>query len=133
LKKKKLKEKLIKIIKDGEKIKTERAKYIENTGQINKIDTTKIVEELKRKLKIKEIDKGSNFKGCLEIPIPPFKNYAYLYEEDEITEFSITESIKNRIEDELTGNIKDICNLTIIQDDKDLVLKIQLTGERNEA
>jgi predicted transglutaminase-like protease len=130
LKKKKLKLDLIRIIKDMEGIKTKRAKYTESIGQINKIDTTKIVDELKRKLEIKEIDKGPNFKDYLEITIPL---YAYLYEEDDITEFSIIESIKNRIEDELTGKIKEIYNLTINQKDKDLVLKIQLTGERNEA
>ena len=127
------KTKFYKIIKDGESLKTKPTEYTERTGQINKINTTKIVEELKKKLKIKEVDKSSDLRINPLKPITiSLKNYAYL-EEDEITEFSVIESIKNKIEDELVGDFKEIFDLTLDQKDKDLVLKIQLVGERNEA
>lgn len=133
-KKKKLKVDFISILKNKRVAKTGWVQYTRSERPIRNIDTNKIVKELKRTLKIKEINKGSKkFKYPLEITVPPLRNYAYYYGEDEITNFSIITAIKNKIEDELVGDFREILDLTIGQKDRDLVLKIQLVSERNEA
>ena len=49
-----------------------------------------------------------------------------LLSNDELTKYSLIELIRNRIEDELAGNIELIDNLGIEQRDNDLILRLWL-------
>lgn len=124
-KKKKLTVELVRITKNKEGIKTDwiKQKYQftdENQNQF-KLDLKKISDELIKALGI--IANNTNTKNCLEIDIP-LKNCVALFEEDEIATFSLIEALKNKVEDEMAGNIKEVCVLSLVQKDKDLILKI---------
>jgi len=122
-KKKNLKVGFIRIIYDGIRVETKYTyhKGIGNAREAKAIDTSKIVKDLKKKLGIKKLD--SKTKGYLQITLP-FKNYGDYYEEDDIIEFSISESMKNKIEDELAGNVSKIRNLVITTKDRDFFLTV---------
>jgi predicted transglutaminase-like protease len=116
-----------KIVKDSKRITTVKEQleqYIETPSEHTRINTERIAGELKKKLMIKDMGKRHESKNSIEITIP-FQNYANIYEEDEIIEFSIVESMKNRIEDELTGNLDEILDLTVTRNDGNLVVNIQ--------
>lgn len=134
LKRKKLKVDLIRIFKEKEGIRTEwlKQKYqVDDSNQIGKnLNFKEITYKIKKALKISK-DKNINSKDCLDIEIP-LKNCTHLFQEDDVIVASSTiEAIKNKVEDEMVGRVKDICDIEIIQKDKDLILKIWLkeTGE----
>lgn len=133
LKKKKLNVEFIKISKDRGSIKTEWLKQkiqFDESNQIEiKLNLQKIVSNLKGVLKISN-QKVNKSKYCQEIEIP-LKNCVLLFDEDDIVMSSAIEAIKNKIEDEMAGRVKDIFDIEMLQKDKDLILKIWLkeTGE----
>jgi len=121
---------LKRIVRDSNGITTKNEQYVEMTSEPIRINTERIARELKKKLMIKEMGKRHESKNSIEITIP-FQNYADIYEEDEIIEFSIVESMKNKIEDELAGNLNEILSLTVTRDNRNLVVKIQLAEQGN--
>jgi hypothetical protein len=118
---------LKRIVKDSNGITTKEEQwkqYIETPSEHTRINTERIAGELKKKLMIKDMGQRHESKNSIEFTIP-FPNYADFYEEDEIIEFSIVESMKNKIEDELAGNLNEILSLAVTRDNRNLVVKIR--------
>ncbi len=107
LKKKKLNVELVMISKVNDKIKTEWLKekfQAENNVPSNvNLNLREITKKLKEILRVNNKIKSHN--KTLEVEIP-LKKASVLFENNEIVIFSLIEAIKNRIEDELAGNIK---------------------------
>lgn len=127
LKKKSLAVKLVRISKINDALKTE---WLKDKFQTNKNVQTKeeiAVQEITKKLKefFKISDKIKDKKEIVEFEIP-FKKISSLLDKDKISNFSLIEAIKNRIEDEIVGNIKNIYDLTLNKIGEDLILKIKL-------
>ena len=127
LKKKKLDVKLIKVSKVDEEIKTEKIKEkfrIENNSSPNRnLNIQEMTKELKKLLRVN--NRSQNNAGNIEVEIP-LKKATNLFENDKIAIFSLIEAIKNKVEDELAGNIRNIYDLTLRQTGEDLILKINL-------
>lgn len=86
-----------------------------------KIDTEKLTEELAKILGIKQ--NSHKDEPDFEIPLP---NYAIYYEDDEITKYSLIRVVKNRLKNELCGNMDKISKINISQNKRDLILSVCL-------
>ncbi len=87
--------------------------------KIPNVDTVNLTNKLAKMLEIKQISRKR--RPSLKIPL---EDYAMLYDKDKITEFSLIRAIKNKLENELCGNLSKISNIEITQKKKDLILKI---------
>jgi len=124
-KRKEIKVDLLKIVNKKEEIETEKSiKYQQKEiKKVDKIDIEEISTRIKDILKIKIKKKDTH--QITEVKIP-FKGYVSVYERDEIVIYSIVESMKNKIEDELCGQIGVINDLIINQEDKDFIVTIKI-------
>lgn len=104
-----------KTILEQKKDRYEKLESVKNP----KIDTNYLTNKIAKNLGIAQ----SSRKNKPDV-IPPLKYIAVRYEKDEIGEFSLIRAIKNRLENEFCGNINKISKIEIIQDKKDLILKI---------
>lgn len=86
---------------------------------IPKINTDKLTDDIVNILGIKQ-NLHEN-KTEFEISLP---NYATYYDDDEIVKYSLTRGIKNKLDNELCGNIDKILNIKISQDKKDLIITV---------
>ena len=84
------------------------------------VDVNSLTKRLLAELDITEVT-ASNKIGKPK-PLPPLKDMALKYEHDEIVEYSMVQSFKNKILDEFCGNIKRITNVEVQQDGKDIIL-----------
>jgi len=79
----------------------------------------KLTREVTKLLKIDQ--KSQKKKHDFEITLPNFATY---YEDDEIVIHSMARAIKNKLESEFCGNINRISKIDIIQNGRDLIVKI---------
>ena len=101
-----------------EKIESKKL-YVTN---IPKIETDKLTDKLMNNLNIKQTERKS--KADLEIFL---ENFALCYDKDEIDEiieFSLIKAIKNKLKNELCGNLSKISKIKITQDKRDLILNV---------
>lgn len=86
-----------------------------------KINTEKLTEETAKILGIKQSSHKN--KSDFEISL---SDYAIYYEDDEITKYSLIRAIKNRLENELCGNMNKISKINISQNKRDLTVSVCL-------
>ena len=85
---------------------------------IPKIDDEKLKDMANIIVKKQNLHKDITY---FEILLP---NYAIYYDDDEIVKYSLTRGIKNKLANELCGNIDKISNIKISQDEKDLIIAV---------
>jgi predicted transglutaminase-like protease len=123
LKKQNLNIHMIKINLDKDKVKIQSVKSSEISFISDNSEISYLVDNVRLllNLKFEKIEEGIS--PSLKIPI---KDISFLFSDDEIFKDSLIELIKNKIEDELVGNIDKIKNLDIELEKNDLILKIWL-------
>jgi len=87
------------------------------------INIEKLTREVTRLLKIDQ--KSQKRKHDFEIILPDFATY---YEDDEIVIHSMARAIKNKLESEFCGNINRISKIDIIQNERNLIVKIYINN-----
>jgi len=121
LNKKKIKADILKMVYEKGKIKTRKVYSKEvSDAEISKINVKSLTDRLAKELRIKQIETKCKL---IEPPLR-FENYAICYDNDEIVEFSLIKSMKNKLDQEYCGNLNKISKIEIIQDNKDLILKV---------
>ncbi len=114
---------MIQITLDKDKVKIQSVKSGEISFKFDNSEISYLVDKVRLSLNLKfgKIEEGSS--PNLKIPV---KDISFLFSDDEIFKDSLIELIKNKIEDELVGNIDKIKNLDIELEKNDLILKIWL-------
>ncbi len=90
-----------------------------------KINTEKLTEEIANILEIKQ--SSHKDEPDFKITLP---NYAIYYDDDEITKYSLIRAIKNRLENEVCGNMNKISKVNISQNEqnkRDLTAAVYLS------
>lgn len=122
-KKKDLKVDFVKIyLRDG-CVETKSVKYKDIVSK-NNLNIKTLNDQIIRSLKL--FNKKPTRKENLEFPL---KNFESFYSQDELVENSLIEAIKNKIEDELVGNIDNLNYVDLVKKDKEIILKIWLKDE----
>ncbi|CAG0982939.1 hypothetical protein METP1_01873 [Methanosarcinales archaeon] len=93
----------------------------ESETESPKVDTEKLTEEIANisRIKLGLGKAGPDFKIIL-------KNLAIYYVDDDITRYSLTRAIKNKLENELCSNMSKISEIRICQNNKDLIVAVSL-------
>lgn len=82
------------------------------------VDTEELAEGVAKDLGIEQSREGDSPDSEITM-----ENHASLYDDDEIVRYSMIRAIKNRLSDELSGNVDKVSRIEIEQDEEDLVLK----------
>jgi predicted transglutaminase-like protease len=120
LNKKKIKAEILEIVVDDKKVKTKKSDYKKlDFTKIPKVDIKDLENKLLNSLRISQTLRKS--KPDLKIP---FKNLAISHEKDEIIIFSIMKTIENKIKNEFCEKLDKISRIEIMQNKKDILLKL---------
>jgi predicted transglutaminase-like protease len=133
LKKKTIHVEILKVIIDNQQVKTEllKQKYTAKKEQ-RKEETPKLnilIKDLKSTFQIKDKKNEHRKKILVEIVLKGFA--PRIENKDEINRISVSEAVKNKIEDELVGRIREIHDIKIKKINDDLLLTIFL--DENET
>jgi predicted transglutaminase-like protease len=90
---------------------------------LDKSDIEELIKKLKELLKLQTQEAKEQTDPNLEFPV---KNIVPLFCNENLFKDSLIELVKNKIEDELVGNINEIKNVDIELKNEDLILKIWL-------
>jgi len=121
--KKKLDLKLVRLYLEDNNVRIQHIKQKNFPYYLQSSNLNELNIKVKKLFKLNNTNIKQKDAPLLEIPL---KNLISYFSNDDLFNLSLIELIKNKIEDELVGNIDKLNNLEIVQKDNNLVLRIWL-------